>query len=1245
VHGGVRASRHGDHLAAGPRLFDLGDQRVGADRSIGEGGGSQHRVAQRSDVARPRVVDRLGGGELRDHDLAPELGRRQLDEVLEQHRDVVPPPTKRRQLQLDHAEPMKQILAELSGDDHRREIAVGRGHHSTRDRELLIGADRSQPPGLEHAQELGLRRVWQLADLVEKHGAVGSPNERAGMIAVGPGEGSAAVTKQLRLEQPIGDRCTVERDEWAFAVVTEVVQGSSRQLLAGAGLTVDQHRQRQPGQALELAPERADDLGPPDQAMLRWRNFVGFQFRAQPVGVISVGTLEGAARGFADAAVHAVCVDLRTGPLAGFLRMIFCAWGSGNGAHRSMRRRARYNVRGLIDENETVVSEVLDGTERSGPGLSDTPGIDSPERLFERGQLGHYELLGELGRGGMGVVHAATDTKLNRKVAIKMLRAEGDSRLQQRLVREARALARLTHPNVVRVYEIGEAKGGAFLVMEFIEGVTLRRWLSERPRSVAEILDLFEQAGRGLAAIHAKDLVHRDFKPDNVMVEPNRVLVMDLGVAHGEGGPTVTDFATEPDAADPVLTRTGALLGSPAYMAPEQFSGESVTPKVDQFSFCVALWEAIHGERPFAGATLPALVAAVSSGKRREPRNADAPKWLQVLLERGLAADPDRRFESMQALLDAITRGRGVESSPSRRARVGVAAGMIALLGTAAVFAWPNDAEHEDVVVPQAQPDASTSPPADEQDLRPITAVGDADEPLLSRDGQQLIYVRNQHDFVHVDLRSGETRTLATLERIDHSRLTAAGGLLFSGLVEGQSGSYRIHPLGAAPERIAKRYQFFCEFASRGLLAGSGQPWKHVELVDLESGSDSEQPPGVVEIARDYEFLVDIDCDDANGRVVVLYKVGLNHTLELIDLSGANRRVLLEAASPIALPRFSASGQELFYLVQRGADAELQVIELSGVGGEASLPRAVRPDIKFDHAYARADDGRIAFTRVQGGWSVRRLPADATSLSEAEVIFDSTAEALRVALSPDETQLACIEGHGDLGRLTVRPLAGGEPRVLALTQGMYDVAWSPDGRTLAYAAHHRGEGRVWTVSIDGGTPTVHTETVVGNTYSIIWPRTDTILYQRPGNRNFHVLDPATGSERPLIRDDSVGWAFGPVAAPDTERVALAWNRKDRGVWTIDLDDGTETLLAAGFLYPFEWSHDGRFVYAVSDETSTGDGRIYRIPSTGGEPQVWRPTLVIERNNALSGAAITRADELVVPLSAIESDIWIASGSR
>ncbi len=309
-------------------------------------------------------------------------------------------------------------------------------------------------------------------------------------------------------------------------------------------------------------------------------------------------------------------------------------------------------------------------------------------------RLGHYVLLNKLGQGGMGVVFAAYDEKLDRKVAIKLLRAEVSGDAQRRLIREAQAMARLSHPNVVQIYEIGELDGGlTFIVMEFIDGVTLRAWRERERCSVAELLAVFAAAGRGLAAAHAKGLVHRDFKPDNVMVCGGRVVVMDFGLAreHTE----LCDDSREGDTAEVRLssdvnatggrelsvdlTATGALMGTPAYMAPEQFRGEPTDAKTDQFSFCVALWEALHGRRPFAASSVAGLSMAVTHGERVAPTGGDVPSWLQRVLERGLAVEPSERWPSMQALLDALA------ADPTRRRRWIIGASVTAAVVVAAV--------------------------------------------------------------------------------------------------------------------------------------------------------------------------------------------------------------------------------------------------------------------------------------------------------------------------------------------------------------------------------------------------------------------------------------------------------------------------------------------------------------------------------------------------------------------------------
>jgi tetratricopeptide (TPR) repeat protein len=293
--------------------------------------------------------------------------------------------------------------------------------------------------------------------------------------------------------------------------------------------------------------------------------------------------------------------------------------------------------------------------------------------------FGRYLILETVGAGAMGVVHAAYDPELDRRVALKLLRddplAEGTSGDEgPRLLREAQSLARLAHPNVITIHDVGTIDGEVFLAMEFVDCGTLGDWLAVKaPRPWREALAMFRQAGEGLAAAHAAGLVHRDFKPDNVLVgSDGRVRVTDFGLARREveGAPRGPVGAPEAGA-DLRLTRTGALVGTPAYMAPERLAGEAGDARSDQFSFCVALHEALHGERPFAGADVPALRAAIAAGAvtRAAPGNV-VPAWLRRIVQRGLAPDPARRFPSLRDLLDALD--RGADRRP-RRVLIGAA--------------------------------------------------------------------------------------------------------------------------------------------------------------------------------------------------------------------------------------------------------------------------------------------------------------------------------------------------------------------------------------------------------------------------------------------------------------------------------------------------------------------------------------------------------------------------------------------
>ena len=301
-------------------------------------------------------------------------------------------------------------------------------------------------------------------------------------------------------------------------------------------------------------------------------------------------------------------------------------------------------------------------------------------------RIGRFTLSRVLGEGGMGVVYEAYDDRLERRVAIKLLRGSArlDSEASQRMRREAQALARLSHPNVVGVFEVDEYEGRLYLAMEYLEGETLSKWLRSVPRSHDEIIEVLTQAGRGLAAAHEAGLVHRDFKPGNVVVgRDGRTRVLDFGLARSEStGSASTNFDSIHEYSSAIveeITEAGIVLGTPAYMSPEQFRNLSIGPRSDQFSFCIAAWEALHGRRPFSGDTFRSLGAVVCNGKLdAPPDNTTVPVWLTEVLTRGLSKDPESRYPDMPTLLDAMTR------APNRRSVwVAGVVGMVAVAGVA----------------------------------------------------------------------------------------------------------------------------------------------------------------------------------------------------------------------------------------------------------------------------------------------------------------------------------------------------------------------------------------------------------------------------------------------------------------------------------------------------------------------------------------------------------------------------------
>ena len=335
--------------------------------------------------------------------------------------------------------------------------------------------------------------------------------------------------------------------------------------------------------------------------------------------------------------------------------------------------------------------------------------------------IGRYEVRHKVGEGGMGVVYAAYDPELEREVAVKLLRRDRlrGARVEQaseRLRQEARITARLAHPNVVTIYDVGQHEASVYIAMELVHGPSMRRWLHDIARPWREVLAMFFQAGFGLAAAHDAGLIHRDFKPANVLIGDRRARVVDFGLARAgivrararpssrvdvtstapseasatrptsevvdvlETIPGAEDLSIATDvarvleeqveastvtlesrvtpgagASDVDVTTTDHFVGTPAYMAPELFTGGIADARTDQFAFCVALYEGVYGHRPFAGETALEIAAQVLAGKvRAPPGRSRVPGWIGDIILKGLAVDPEQRHASMRSLLAAI---------------------------------------------------------------------------------------------------------------------------------------------------------------------------------------------------------------------------------------------------------------------------------------------------------------------------------------------------------------------------------------------------------------------------------------------------------------------------------------------------------------------------------------------------------------------------------------------------------------
>jgi Tol biopolymer transport system component len=760
-------------------------------------------------------------------------------------------------------------------------------------------------------------------------------------------------------------------------------------------------------------------------------------------------------------------------------------------------------------------------------------------------RLGPYEILAPLGAGGMGEVYRARDPQLQRDVAVKLLSdaLARDPEQLARFGREARMLAALNHPNIAAIYGLDERDGVRFLVLELVEGEPLDARLAAGPMPISEALELASQIADALAAAHEKGVIHRDLKPSNVHVTPEgRAKVLDFGLAKAvDESAAASAVITSPAS----MTAAGTILGTPAYMSPEQARGKAVDKRTDLWSFGCLLYEMLSGRRAFAGETVPDCLAAILHDEpdwKHLPRAT--PASVRRILRRCLEKDPEQRLRDAKDVQVEIQRAlQPARRERSRRAR--------------------------------------SSSPASAPRLTQLTlARGLEESPVFSPGGDEMAYAADADGVRKIFVR----------------RVTGGGETPLT------SGPYDDIQPSWSPD--GKTIAFVRARKSRRKLEPGdvfGAYWDgDVWTIDRASGLETK----LVEDAYNPSFSPDgsriaFDAPWAGQRRIwVVDPLGHNPKQLTSDISEAFAHVR---------PRWSPDGRRIVFQNKESTKfdvrvADLEMQKLLWVTNDLfqDLQPIWSPSGRFIY-FSSYRSGGLNLWRIA-------VSAGGKPLGAPQQMTTGAGQDLEPALSTDGGRLAFAirRQNADLWMLPVDPATGkatGPPReAIATNREDSRGAWSPDGRLIAFNSDRGGEMNIWVHDRHDGTSRQLTSGPGGD-YQATWSpdgRTIVFFSSRTGMANIWTVEAASGALKPLTETRSLD--INPFFSPDGRSIAFQSDRSGRlEVWVMSAD-GSEPrpLTSTGVMGHFLlWTRDSN---AVLYRCPGGQPRTMRAVLGGGEPQ-------------------------------------------
>jgi len=841
---------------------------------------------------------------------------------------------------------------------------------------------------------------------------------------------------------------------------------------------------------------------------------------------------------------------------------------------------------------------------------SDEWSIDESGRgaLVPGSQIGVYRIEAALGEGGMGTVYRALDTKLNRPVAIKVLSDHlADAPARRRFQREAQMASSLNHPHLVTVYDVGEFEGRQYLVTEFVDGGTLRDWAKAEKRSWRDIVELLTGVADGLAAAHNAGILHRDIKPANILVAKNGYAKLaDFGLAKL----TQNDESREADATRTLTeghTRPGVILGTIAYMSPEQASGNPLDARSDIFSFGVVLYELLSGKRPFAGATELEVLKTIIHGQP-EPMSADVPQPVRGVVEKALEKDPGERYQSMREMvvdLRRLVRHSGeasatvhptpVAPAPKRRTAffaAGIGFAALLLIGGGFKYFYPS---------------ASTvGSPSEWTQLTNFTDSAVA--PALSPDGRTVAFIRGGTSFlsegqIYVkQLPNGESIKLSDGPDPKYSPVFSPDGtrVAFTWRLGATWDTWTVPVTGGQPTRFLPNasgltwmgdgHVLYSEIMGGGLHMGI--------VTSTENRSEEHEvyfPPHERAMAH-YSYA---SPDHKSALIVEMDRTASWQPCRLLPLDGTSAGKQVGPPGNCTAAGWSPDGKWMYFSasIEGGAGATF-ANQLFGSWHlwRQRFPNGAPEQITFgpteEEGVAVAPDGRSLITSV----GVRRSEIWIHDAG-GDRALSSEGLTYHPLISANGRRVYYLMRQKSASELWSMDLSSGKTEQLLPGSSVNDYSVSPDEREVAYTTQSGGERQIWLAAVDRSSPP---RLVTKGGDEVSFGANGELIYRGlEEKQNVLYRIKKDGSGRQRITEVNILEKY--AVSPDGDWVTAGLKVPDApsGFGAVSVRTG-EIVKICSYECPAWWSPDGKIFYITTERAASTAGRTLAIPLAPGQ---------------------------------------------